>query len=215
MAWPPVLALVLLNNCVEFDVDRFKLSRLSRAPFPRRVEDIGAWNEVLSFVSRIATLANVFLGVYVSGGVHLDPAKRACLFLALAYSALFAATALERALPKVPDAVAIQRQRTNWVVAKLLHPEGDHAHAHGDVVSGDRKYPRTAESHHFLLRRAETDARAADELRLIHGSRRHHKRHLGVDRRPPHYRHETHKYLGGKKEDLLPEAPQATGTKIQ
>ena len=40
---------------------------------------------------------------------------------------------------------------------------------------------------------------AADELRLIHRGTKKRRPHWGVDRRPAHYRHETHQPLNGDR----------------
>ncbi|KAH8084995.1 intracellular chloride channel [Aureococcus anophagefferens] len=202
VAWPPVIALAILNNCVEFHVDRFKLTCICRPPFPVRVEDLGAWNDVLWVMSRLATLTNVFMFVYVSGGVdQYDATAKGLLFLLMEYLLVHVGMVIEGCVPEVPKRVVIQRKRNQFVVDRLLGPAGHRPNAPfhaGDPHPRDDGFPRRPEAHAGLLRAADHGAVAAEELRLLHEGRDH-AQLLGVDRRPPHYRHETHRGLG---EDL-------------
>ncbi|KAH8044607.1 intracellular chloride channel [Aureococcus anophagefferens] len=115
VAWPPVIALAILNNCVEFHVDRFKLTCICRPPFPVRVEDLGAWNDVLWVMSRLATLTNVFMFV-VSGGVdQYDATAKGLLFLLMEYLLVHVGMVIEGCVPEVPKRVVIQRKRNQFV----------------------------------------------------------------------------------------------------
>ena len=194
VAWPPVLALCLLNNCVEFHVDRFKLTSVCRPPFPVTVEDLGAWNDVLACMSKIATLTNIFMFVYLADGLpkDFDPTLKFMVFVLIEYIMVQIGFMVEHVAPDVPVKVAIQRKRTKFVIDELL---GGSRALEGD---GDDRAPRgdgRGATGDVRARRLIAEAKHASELRLLHNYNDVHSIRHERDRRPPLYRHENHRDL--------------------
>ncbi|XP_050306991.1 anoctamin-10 [Anthonomus grandis grandis] len=56
--YPTAAFLALLNNVLEIRADAFKLCKLFRRPFPRKVKDIGAWQRCFETLGGISIVTN-------------------------------------------------------------------------------------------------------------------------------------------------------------
>lgn len=59
VAFPLGPAIYWFYNWLELYTDAFKFFRLSKRPFPRRANNIGAWDDIMHFLSVVAIVTNV------------------------------------------------------------------------------------------------------------------------------------------------------------
>jgi anoctamin-10/anoctamin-7 len=144
-AYPLAPLLAVLNNYIEIRVDAFKLLTGTRRPEPKGAEDIGTWQYILEIMSTASVISNSLLICFTGSKLTelCNPDEhnicqdlpmhytllywRLALFVVLEHVFMFFKTGLGLAIPDIPEDVALQRQRNDNFVAKIVRLEVDEA----------------------------------------------------------------------------------------
>lgn len=120
-AFPLATLLALISNYVELRVDAWKLCQVCRRPEPRSIEDIGTWMTILDAMSTMSVFVNSGIIAFTSTAASDQTwVVRVWIFILLS-GALFSIKGLIAfIIPDVPEDVAIQLERQDYIVNKLL-----------------------------------------------------------------------------------------------
>lgn len=122
----PLMAAV--NNYVEIRVDGWKISMLSRRPFPQGAEDIGQWQGLLEFMSTLQVITNTALILFTSEIYWFEttsPKMKLILFILIEHIAFGAKIAIGAIIDDVPEEVEIQMARNELFCSKLVDNQND------------------------------------------------------------------------------------------
>jgi hypothetical protein len=118
--------LAFVSNYVEIRVDAWKLCQLSKRPEPMSAEDIGTWQRILELMSLAAVLSNSALIAYTSTTTRdYSWSTRNWIFFGVALLIMGAKLLVDVLVPDVPDDVAMQIKRADFVVSKILYDAED------------------------------------------------------------------------------------------
>lgn len=123
VAFPLAPALALLNNYFEIRIDAHKLCHATRRPDPRGAQDIGTWGTIIDLMGSFSMITNVALVCFTSRRTtkSLNEYERLCLFVAVEHALLFLKWMLASIVDDEPQDVTLQKQRTEFIVDKLVH----------------------------------------------------------------------------------------------
>lgn len=121
-AYPLVMYMALVNNYVEIRVDGWKLCQETRRPEPKGAEDIGTWFAILEIMSTIAVITNSAVIAFTSTVFsNYSWATRCFLFLATEHGVLLVKLLFASKVEDVSDSVAIQLDRNDFIVSKVIN----------------------------------------------------------------------------------------------
>lgn len=142
VAFPLAPALALLNNFFEIKIDAHKLINATRRPDPRGAQDIGTWGTIIDVMSSISVMTNVALVCFTS--VHVTesftPTERVWLFIGVEHALIGAKYMLQMLVDDEPHEVVLQKQRTQFIIDKIVNliaDDDDAALAKGNQVRVD------------------------------------------------------------------------------
>lgn len=123
VSFPLAPALALLNNYFEIRVDAHKLVNATRRPNPRGAQDIGTWGTIIEIMSSISVITNVALVCFTSKHTteSLTEANRLFLFIGVEHGLLFLKYMLQVLVDDEPHDVVLQKQRTQFIVDKIVN----------------------------------------------------------------------------------------------
>jgi anoctamin-10/anoctamin-7 len=126
-AFPLAPLLAAANNYVEVRVDGAKLLDETRRPEPRGAEDIGTWGVMLDMMSTASVLTNAALICFTAratmGG--MGTSSKLVAFIAIEHAVMLIKAAVGVLVPDVPEDVAVQLSRQEYIVRKLILLEQD------------------------------------------------------------------------------------------
>ena len=118
--WPLAPVMSVVNNFFELRSDAFKLVVNMRRPIPRRVESIGSWSSVLSYLAHLSFFTN-FTMLFIfdtfkpdSESSYKPPSNELRKRIELWLQPFFAALLLNYAFSMVPSIVRYVLERTMW-----------------------------------------------------------------------------------------------------
>ncbi|CAD8105641.1 unnamed protein product [Paramecium primaurelia] len=117
LAFPSCYILAFVSNIIEIQVDKFKLIRVSRRPFPQGAATIGNWLIILEVITFFGIFSNSGLIVYTSQTIQTNQivifSVLLVVFLALKYFIRFL-------VPDEPESATILNKRHQYVVDKVV-----------------------------------------------------------------------------------------------
>ena len=118
--WPLAPVMSVVNNFFELRSDAFKLVVNMRRPIPRRVESIGSWSSVLSYLAHLSFFTN-FTMLFIfdtfkpdSESSYKPPSNELRKRIELWLQPFFAALLLNYAFSMVPSIVRYVLERAMW-----------------------------------------------------------------------------------------------------
>ena len=118
--WPLAPVMSVVNNFFELRSDAFKLVVNMRRPIPRRVESIGSWSSVLSYLAHLSFFTN-FTMLFIfdtfkpdSASSYKPPSNELRKRIELWLQPFFAALLLNYAFSMVPSIVRYVLERIMW-----------------------------------------------------------------------------------------------------
>ena len=118
--WPLAPVMSVVNNFFELRSDAFKLVVNMRRPIPRRVESIGSWSSVLSYLAHLSFFTN-FTMLFIfdtfkpdSESSYKPPSNELRKRIELWLQPFFAALLLNYAFSMLPSIVRYVLERTMW-----------------------------------------------------------------------------------------------------
>ncbi|TMW59472.1 hypothetical protein Poli38472_004541 [Pythium oligandrum] len=142
VSFPLAPALALLNNYFEIRIDAHKLVHATRRPDPRGAQDIGTWGTIIELMSTFAVVTNVALVCFTSVRAtrSLSSYERVWLFVGVEHGLVMLKYLLMMIVDDEPQDVLLQKQRTQFVVDKIVNliaDDDDAALAKGNQVRVD------------------------------------------------------------------------------
>jgi hypothetical protein len=139
VALPASCMVSLINNFVEMKVDGWKMCNVYQRPIPRSAEDIGNWQAVLSIVSVVAIITNAGL-ICFTMDVFPDEwtlSRRIWVFVIFQWVMIAVQQLIAYIIPDEPKDFVIQRERTAFIVDKLIDLVPDEADDDDEIDDGD------------------------------------------------------------------------------
>lgn len=142
VGFPLAPALALFNNYFEIRIDAHKLVNATRRPDPRGAQDIGTWGTIIEVMSTISVVTNVGLVCFTSKRTteSMSDYHRLWLFVGVEHGLILLKYILMMIVDDEPHDVVLQKQRTTFVVNKIVHliaDDDDVALAKGNHVRVD------------------------------------------------------------------------------
>ena len=147
----PVLA--YLNNYIQIRVDGWKITSLSRRPFPQAASDIGIWKFVIEFMSIVSILTNVYLVVFVSTMLHDFKFTEKIIIFAIADHVLLVVKVFLRTLIEdIPEEIKIQLKRQDVIMDKVIKNTRDDTLKIREYLGKNRRarFQRLHPKHKFI-----------------------------------------------------------------
>lgn len=126
VAFPAAPFLAFISNVVEVKVDAHKVLHFQQRPIPTGAEDIGTWQVIFTLIAGAAVISNGALTCFIMDTFngHSDY-SRAWFFLGFQYLVCSIMYILSLLVPDEPEDVAIQLQRREFVVPKIIDRVAD------------------------------------------------------------------------------------------
>ncbi|KAE9032178.1 hypothetical protein PR003_g10888 [Phytophthora rubi] len=142
VSFPLAPAFALFNNFFEIRIDAHKLVNATRRPDPRGAQDIGTWGTIIDLMGSIAMVTNVALVFFTSRRTtaHLSEHERLWLFVCVEHGLILLKYILMIIVDDEPHDVALQKQRSHFIVDKLVNliaDDDDEEMAKGNQVRVD------------------------------------------------------------------------------
>eukprot|EP00644_Phytophthora_capsici_P014584 jgi/Phyca11/536486/estExt2_fgenesh1_pg.C_PHYCAscaffold_540035 len=129
VSFPLAPAFALFNNFFEIRIDAHKLVNATRRPDPRGAQDIGTWGTIIDLMSSIAMVTNVALVCFTSRRTtaHLTDYEKLWAFVCVEHGLILLKYVLMLIVDDEPHDVTLQKQRSNFIVDKLVNlvPDDD------------------------------------------------------------------------------------------
>lgn len=138
----PVSAMfAFLNNFVEIRTDAYKLMKNSQRPHPAGAQDIGSWGAIFSVMTTICVVTNGALIAFTMEVLKMySDMTRMWIFIGFQWSLFCLQYLIDLVIPDEPLEVGIQKQRTEFLNAKILHKaKDDDDDALADALQGGDK----------------------------------------------------------------------------
>jgi len=127
-AFPLAPLLALVNNCIEIQVDGWKLCQVHRRPYAVGAEDIGTWFVFLDLMSTFAVVSNMALFVFTGHQLkHWSGIGKVVFFLLMEHALLSVKWLIAAVIPDVPEDVQEQQEREAFILSKVVHNIADDA----------------------------------------------------------------------------------------
>ena len=153
----PMMAFV--NNYVEIRVDAWKISVLSRRPFPSGAEDIGQWQTLLEFMSTLQIITNTALVIFtsnISWFSSFDNKTKLILFIVIEHIAFALKAGIRTIVDDIPEEVEIQIARNKLYNTKLVDNQHDEQ-SELDEVMGRRPPVEPPALADFCIHQSDTE----------------------------------------------------------
>ncbi|KAL4144975.1 hypothetical protein PRNP1_012649 [Phytophthora ramorum] len=142
VAFPLAPAFALFNNFFEIRIDAHKLVNATRRPDPRGAQDIGTWGTIIDLMGSIAMVTNVALVCFTSRRTtaHMTDHERLWLFVCVEHGLILLKYVLMLVVDDEPHDVALQKQRSSFIVDKIVNliaDDDDEEMAKGNQVRVD------------------------------------------------------------------------------
>ncbi|GMF43157.1 unnamed protein product [Phytophthora fragariaefolia] len=142
VSFPLAPAFALFNNIFEIRIDAHKLINATRRPDPRGAQDIGTWGTIIDVMGSIAMITNVALVFFTSRRTtsHMTEHERLWYFVCIEHGLILLKYTLMVLVDDEPHDVTLQKQRSNFIVDKivnLLADDDDDEMAKGNQVRVD------------------------------------------------------------------------------
>ncbi|KAL3671142.1 hypothetical protein V7S43_004323 [Phytophthora oleae] len=142
VSFPLTPAFALFNNFFEIRIDAHKLVNATRRPDPRGAQDIGTWGTIIDLMSSVAMVTNVALVCFTSRRTtaHLTDHERLWAFVCVEHGLMLLKYVLMLIVDDEPHDVTLQKQRSNFIVNKLVDlvaDDDDEEMAKGNQVRVD------------------------------------------------------------------------------
>ena len=131
-AYPIAPLMACANNYLQIRTDGWKLTQLSRRPWPSGGQDIGTWESILDTVSNMAVVSNsmliCFAGSFLDNQVGRPDFKffhKALLFVVLEHGIFFLKFLFALIIDDVPFEIQMQMDRNEFLNSKLIFEEED------------------------------------------------------------------------------------------
>ncbi|KAJ1451508.1 calcium-activated chloride channel-domain-containing protein [Pelagophyceae sp. CCMP2097] len=125
-AFPLAPLFACVNNFIEIRTDGWKLCQNTRRPWPMGAEDIGTWEDILTIMSIIATLTNGIMVTWTSNTLATyTTLQRLIVFIIFEWVLVGAKFILMSVKDDIPPEVALQIERQNFFIAKIISNEKD------------------------------------------------------------------------------------------
>lgn len=125
-AFPLAPLMAFANNYTEIRIDMWKYGAVRRRAEPRKAEDIGSWESILTLMATLAVVTNsalvCFTGTFLDG---YPTATRWLIFVCMEHGIIILKEVLALILPDVPDEVQMQLDRSEFISGKLLDDDKD------------------------------------------------------------------------------------------
>ncbi|CAM9174547.1 unnamed protein product, partial [Ectocarpus fasciculatus] len=126
VALPASCLVSLINNFVEMKIDGWKLCHVYQRPIPRSAEDIGNWQAVMSIISVIAIVTNAGLICFTMDVLDdFSLSERIWIFFTFQWLLILVQQLIAYVIPDEPHDFIIQRQRTAFIVEKVINKVPD------------------------------------------------------------------------------------------
>lgn len=124
ISFPAAPFLALLGNLLEFRIDALKMLQLTRRPYPRSVENIGAWFLALNVVNYLSSVTNMLLltimpSVLLPKG-EITLLNRVVIFIFSEHLLVLGKMIASWLIPELPEHVHHHRERENYIKQVLL-----------------------------------------------------------------------------------------------
>eukprot|EP00943_MAST-04B_sp_MAST-4B-sp1_P004694 g4694.t1 len=127
VAEPVIVPIALVSICFECMIDSQKLKNNFLRPFPQKVEDIGMIWDIFNFVAWLSAFSNMYLGAFITRTTYMDfilrkygRAGQFALFILAEHLILLFKVLLSVWVSKVPNEIAIQKERQEFIQSKLF-----------------------------------------------------------------------------------------------
>lgn len=121
VAFPGAPFLALISNLVEIKVDAHKILHFQQRPIPTGAEDIGTWQVIFSLIAGSAVISNGALTCFTMDTfANHSNYSRAWFFLGFQYAVFSLMYIFSLVVPDEPEDVAIQLQRGEFIVPKII-----------------------------------------------------------------------------------------------
>lgn len=125
-AFPLAPLFAFVNSYAQIRADAFKISFMSRRPWPSNAEDIGTWSDIIELMSYFAVVINSLIIVYTGTFMSEYTIRiRLLTFLALYHSLFFLKYTVALIVDDVPGEVEIQIKRQAFIEDKLINSTMD------------------------------------------------------------------------------------------
>lgn len=126
VAFPAAPFLALVSNVIEIKVDAHKILRYQQRPVPAAAEDIGTWQVIFTLIAGAAVVSNGALTCFTMKTFD-DHSNytRVWLFLGFQYVIFSIMYLVSLIIPDEPEDVAIQLQRREFIVPKVIDRVAD------------------------------------------------------------------------------------------
>jgi anoctamin-10/anoctamin-7 len=126
VAFPAAPFLAFISNVVEIKVDGFKILHYQQRPVPAAAEDIGTWQVIFTLIAGAAVISNGALTCFTMETLdgHSNY-TRAWFFLGFQYLVFSVMYLVSLIIPDEPEDVAIQLQRRESIVPKIIDRVAD------------------------------------------------------------------------------------------
>jgi hypothetical protein len=149
-AFPLAPFLALISGYIQIRIDGWKLCQAHRRPIPKIAEDIGTWQYMIEVLGIVGVIYNFGLIIFTS--TYLDNLRweaRWVIFLTIEHVTLVLKYILSAVIEDIPYDVAIQTERTAFLVSKVLNNIPD------DVPDADFKIANS--STNIVIEEIDTD----------------------------------------------------------
>ena len=139
-----LLPICLFAWQLELVIDSTKICTGHRKGLPKKAEDIGIWEDIVSFMVMMSLVSNSYQLCYVAHfdytlGFELQGSARVWCFGGLLFGGYLFLTVIERIIPPIPADVQLQIERTTHLASKLIfNRPGTFVVINGIVVVGGR-----------------------------------------------------------------------------
>jgi anoctamin-10/anoctamin-7 len=126
VALPSAPFLAFISNYVEIRTDGHKLLKFHQRPVPTGAEDIGTWQTIFTLVAGAAVVSNAALTFFTMDTFdNLSDVSSIWYFIGFQYLVFAIMYVFSILVPDEPEFVAIQPQRQNYLVEKVIERIAD------------------------------------------------------------------------------------------
>ena len=120
-ALPVSAMLSFINNFVEIRTDAYKMLKNHQRPRPAGAQDIGSWGAIFAVITSICVVTNAGLIVFTMEVLKMySDMTRMWVFIGFQWALFSLQYLIAVAIPDEPLQVSIQKQRTEFLVDKIL-----------------------------------------------------------------------------------------------
>ena len=117
LAFPMAFFLAFINNIVEIQVDKYKLTKFCRRPIPSGAANIGVWQFIFQIISFLGIFTNAGLIAFTSNIIFTRKIMFFTIFLLLFLGIKYLAMVF---IPDIPNNVSMIKKRHKIIVERVV-----------------------------------------------------------------------------------------------